>query len=58
MRVSSGVDSRVILDKGGAEKIKSAGEGIFSSPISLEDTVFRTPYIEDISEFIKDRGYV
>jgi S-DNA-T family DNA segregation ATPase FtsK/SpoIIIE len=53
LRVSSSVDSRVILDKSGAENIKSVGEGIFVSPLEREDITFRTTYIEDIRDFIR-----
>jgi len=53
LRVSSSVDSRIILDKSGAENINSIGEGIFSSPMKRDDIIFRTTYIEDIRDFLR-----
>jgi S-DNA-T family DNA segregation ATPase FtsK/SpoIIIE len=53
LRVSSSVDSRIILDKSGAENINSIGEGIYSSPLERDDIIFRTTYIEDIRDFLR-----
>jgi S-DNA-T family DNA segregation ATPase FtsK/SpoIIIE len=50
MRVASAVDSRVILDKTGAEKIDNIGVGLILDGRSSEPTLFRAPNISDIDK--------
>lgn len=48
MRVASAIDSRVILDKSGAEKIDNIGVGLMLDGRSSEPILFRAPNISDI----------
>jgi DNA segregation ATPase FtsK/SpoIIIE, S-DNA-T family len=48
LRVVSNIDSRVILDQGGAEKIVSIGSGLYLDQSMSEAKIFRAPYIEDV----------
>jgi len=50
LRVASAVDSRVILDKSGAEKIDSIGTGLIVDATSSEPMLFRAPNIENIDK--------
>lgn len=53
MRVSSLIDSRVILDQGGAERINYVGGGIFLSPHTVP-TKFVSGYVKDIKKAIQE----
>lgn len=53
MRVSSLTDSRVILDRGGAENINILGGGIFISP-SSEPISFVSGYVKNIEKAIQE----
>lgn len=46
--VASQIDSRVILDVGGAEKLLGAGDGLFMSPNSLQPVRFQGCYVEEL----------
>jgi len=48
LRVASLIDSRVILDQSGAEKISDVGMGLFLDGKSGEPILFRAPNIVDI----------
>ncbi len=54
MRVSNSVDSRIVLDRNGAEKLKEVGTGIFINR-KQEVSVFKSPFVEDISKFLEDK---
>jgi len=45
--VASQIDSRVILDKGGAEKLLGQGDGLIITPSSMHAIRFQGPYVED-----------
>ena len=46
--VASQIDSRVILDVGGAEKLLGAGDGLFMSPSSIHPVRFQGCYVEEM----------
>jgi S-DNA-T family DNA segregation ATPase FtsK/SpoIIIE len=55
LKVASAVDSRVILDSNGAEKISDVGTGLYVDGSIPKPALFRAPYITDVSrelEFI------
>ncbi len=60
-RVTSKVDSRTILDSGGADQLVGMGDMLFSSGsdvIRLQSPFVDTPEIEKVCEFIgAQRGY-
>ena len=45
--VASQIDSRVILDQGGAEKLLGQGDGLFSSPCSIKPVRFQGCFVEE-----------
>jgi S-DNA-T family DNA segregation ATPase FtsK/SpoIIIE len=49
LKVASAVDSRVILDSNGAEKISDIGTGLYVDGSISKPALFRAPYIEDVS---------
>jgi S-DNA-T family DNA segregation ATPase FtsK/SpoIIIE len=49
LKVASAVDSRVILDSNGAEKISDIGTGLYVDGSIPKPALFRAPYIEDVS---------
>lgn len=54
LKVASAVDSRVILDSGGAEKISDIGTGLYLDATMSEPKLFRAPNIVDIdAELVK-----
>ena len=52
MRVSNAVDSRIVLDRNGAEKLKEVGTGIFIDE-KQRVSIFKSPFVEDIAEFME-----
>ena len=54
MRVSNAVDSRIVLDRNGAEKLKEVGTGIFIDN-SQKVSIFKSPFVENIEEFLEDK---
>ncbi len=60
-RVTSGIDSRTILDSGGAEQLIGKGDMLFSQGndlVRVQCAFVDTPEVEKICEFIGDqRGY-
>lgn len=56
MRVVSQVDSRVVLDSSGAEKLAKAGSGIYLDPRTGDLRHFFAPKIDSISSEIKKIG--
>jgi S-DNA-T family DNA segregation ATPase FtsK/SpoIIIE len=48
LKVASAVDSRVILDSNGAEKISDIGTGLYVDGSISKPALFRAPYIDDI----------
>ncbi|MEQ8624028.1 MAG: DNA translocase FtsK [Vicingaceae bacterium] len=60
-RVTSGIDSRTILDSGGAEQLIGRGDMLLSTGsdlIRLQCAFVDTPEVEDLTEFIgNQRGY-
>ena len=53
LKVSSSVDSRIILDKTGAERLTEKGEGIILNE-SGQYKYFKTGYIENIGRFLNE----
>ena len=53
LKVASAVDSRVILDTGGAEKITDIGTGLYIDGASAKPALFRAPFISDVEEELK-----
>lgn len=45
--VASQIDSRVILDQGGAEKLLGQGDGLFMSPSTIKAVRFQGCYVEE-----------
>jgi len=56
LRVASSIDSRIILDHKGAEKIKDVGMGLYIDHSMNEPKIFRAPWIEDINEELEKIG--
>lgn len=52
LRTSNSMESRIIIDKAGAENLSEVGSAIFSSPHNSQDIVFRSPWFENISSNI------
>tara|TARA_Y100000310_G_C20608992_1_gene777005 strand:+ start:175 stop:1266 length:1092 start_codon:yes stop_codon:yes gene_type:complete len=52
LKVASAVDSRVILDRNGAEKITDIGTGLYLDGRLSKPMLFRAPYITDIQREI------
>jgi S-DNA-T family DNA segregation ATPase FtsK/SpoIIIE len=58
--VASQIDSRVILDQGGAEKLLGQGDGLFISPSHIQPVRFQGPNIEEdevkkVIKFLKEQ---
>lgn len=53
MRVSNAVDSRIVLDRNGAEKLKEVGTGIFIDD-KQRVSIFKSPFVENIEEFMEN----
>lgn len=49
LRTSNSMESRIIIDKAGAENLSEIGSAIFSSPNHPQDIIFRSPRLDDIS---------
>jgi len=49
LKVASAIDSRVILDSNGAEKISDVGTGLYVDGSISKPALFRAPYISDVS---------
>lgn len=56
LRVASAVDSRVILDKSGAEKIDDIGMGLMLDATSSTPFLFRAPNIQNVDGELKALG--
>ena len=56
LRTSSAVDSRVILDASGAEKIEDIGMGLYIDGVTSKPTQFRAANIVDISGELDNLG--
>lgn len=59
--VASQIDSRVILDVGGAEKLLGQGDGLIMSPSTMQPVRFQGPNIEENEvrkcvQFLKDQA--
>jgi DNA segregation ATPase FtsK/SpoIIIE, S-DNA-T family len=50
LKVASAVDSRVILDSNGAEKISDVGTGLYIDGSTHKPALFRAPFIEDVAK--------
>jgi S-DNA-T family DNA segregation ATPase FtsK/SpoIIIE len=46
--VASQIDSRVILDQGGAEKLLGQGDGLFMSPSTIKPVRFQGCFVEEL----------
>jgi len=57
LKTTSAIDSRVILDRTGAEKILDIGTGIYVDHTTPSPVMFRSPYIESIPLEIERCGY-
>lgn len=55
MKVVSGVDSRVILEQMGGEKITGVGEGLFLTQYQAAPTIFKTPIIDLQTDLVQDK---
>lgn len=60
--VSSGVDSRTILDANGAEKLVGHGDMLFdpmgaTSPIRVQGAFIATEDVESVTNFVKNQGH-
>lgn len=56
LRAASNIDSRVILDCSGAEKITETGVGLYLDQRIIEPKLFRAPYVKDpIKEIVEIR---
>jgi len=55
-KVASAVDSRIILDTGGAEKISDIGTGLYLDGTLSEPKLFRAPNIIDIDTELDNLG--
>ncbi len=56
LKVASAVDSRIILDTGGAEKISDIGTGLYLDGTLSEPKLFRAPNIIDIDTELDNLG--
>lgn len=54
LRVASNVDSRIILDQSGGEKIRNVGEGLYLDQRLAEPKMFKATYIENPQKILKD----
>ena len=52
MRVSNATDSRIVLDRTGAEKLKEVGTGVFINE-KQQVSIFKSPFVEDITDFLE-----
>ncbi len=57
LKTTSAIDSRVILDRSGAEKILDIGTGIYIDHTTASPIMFRSPYIDSIPLEIERCGY-
>lgn len=55
LRTSNSMESRIIIDKAGAENLSDVGSAIFSSPCSAQDITFRSPWFSDVSQIIEKK---
>ena len=53
MRVSNSIDSRIILDRSGSEKLKEIGTGIFIDN-KQNFLTFKSPYVSNIDKFLEE----
>lgn len=53
LRTSNSMESRIIIDRAGAENLSEVGSAIFSSPGSPQDIMFRSPLLNNVSEIIE-----
>lgn len=58
--VASGIDSRVILDQTGAEKLLGMGDGLFMSPSTMKAVRFQGAFVEEsevkkVVDFVKSQ---
>ena len=59
MRTASAVDSRVIIDQSGAERLVDPGAGLYKDSYIFTPMVFRTPYVaKDAIEKILEEIWV
>jgi hypothetical protein len=52
LRTASSMESRIILDKNGAENLDEIGSAILSGPISSSDILFKTPWFSNLTAYI------
>lgn len=52
MKVSNATDSRIVLDRSGAENLKEVGTGIFIDE-SQKVNVFKSPFVEDVASYLE-----
>lgn len=55
LRVASNVDSRVILDQSGGEKIRNVGEGLYLDQSLSEPKMFRATYIDSPQKLLESK---
>lgn len=53
LRTSSAMESRIILDKKGAEDLTEVGSAIFSNPFLSQDLLFKTPWFSNLNSLIE-----
>jgi|7_EtaG_2_1085326.scaffolds.fasta_scaffold24620_3 S-DNA-T family DNA segregation ATPase FtsK/SpoIIIE len=56
MRSASSIDSRVVLEKSGAERLRDPGVGLYLDPNRQTPVMFRAPLIDNIAEEISRVG--
>lgn len=54
LRVTTKLESRIVLDQHGAETIVDVGTGLYIDHLSAKPTLFRAPWIEDPSKTLKE----
>lgn len=53
LKVASALDSRIILDCSGAEKVRGIGEGLYIDQSLSEPRVFKSTFLESPQDYIK-----
>lgn len=57
MRVASALESRIVLDYSGAEKLKDVGTGLYIDHNSNKPVLFRSPWILDVKKELESDSF-